>query len=73
MPAPTPRGLDAERRLRELLAESGLPAPDEVRHDAEAGEVLFLFHEQRLAVVIDLEEGGAPRSRDSPPPSTVSH
>jgi hypothetical protein len=72
MPSPTPRGLDAERRMRELLAESGLPAPDEVRHDAAAGEVLFLFHKRRLAVVIDLEEGGAPRSGDIPPPSTVS-
>jgi hypothetical protein len=72
MPPPTPRSLDAERRLRELLAESGLPAPDEVRHDAVAGEVLFLFHEQKLAVVIDLEEGGALRSGDIPPGSAVS-
>jgi hypothetical protein len=54
MPPPTARALDAERRLRELLAEGGLPEPDEVRHDP--GEVLFLFRHQKLAVVIDLEE-----------------
>jgi hypothetical protein len=72
MPPPTSRAVDAERRLRELLAESGLPAPDEVRHDHDAGEVLFLFHEHKLAVVIDLEEAGAPRSADIPPRSAVS-
>jgi hypothetical protein len=72
MPPPTPRALDAERRLRDLLAESGLPAPDEVRYDALRGEVLFLFHEHKLAVVIDLEEGGVPRSGDTPPGSAVS-
>jgi hypothetical protein len=51
---PTPRALAAERHLRELLTESDLPLPDEVRY--EPGEVLFLFHERKLAVVIDLEE-----------------
>jgi hypothetical protein len=57
MPPPTARALAAERHFRELLAEGELPAPDEVRHDP--GEVLFLFHAHKLAVVIELDESGA--------------
>ncbi len=42
----------AERRLRELLADSGLPTPDEVEHCERS--VRFLWHDRKVAVVVDL-------------------
>jgi hypothetical protein len=52
MPVPTPA--EAEERLRRLLAEKGLPPPDEVRH--RPGEVVLLYHEKKLAFVFELSE-----------------
>ena len=43
----------AERSLRELLPRTGLPQPDEVEYREES--VVFLWHETKLAVVIDLD------------------
>ena len=45
----------AERAMRELLETEGLPQPDEV--DYRETSILLLWHETKLAVVIDLEEG----------------
>jgi hypothetical protein len=50
MPVPTPA--EAEERLRRLLGDNGLPPPDEVRH--RPGEVVLLYHEQKLAFVFEL-------------------
>lgn len=50
MPVPTPA--DAEERLRRLLAERGLPPPDEVRH--RPAEMVLLYHEKQLAFVFEL-------------------
>jgi hypothetical protein len=43
----------AERALRELLPRTGLPQPDEVEY--REASVVFLWHETKLAVVIDLD------------------
>ena len=43
-----------EGRLRRLLAENDLPMPDEVVH--RPGEVVFLYHAQKLAVVFEVDE-----------------
>jgi hypothetical protein len=44
----------AERRMLDLLADSGLPLPD----DVEYGEacVRFLWTDRKVAVVIDLDD-----------------
>jgi hypothetical protein len=51
---PTPTHADAEERLRQLLADNDLPAPDEVVH--RPAEVVFLYHAQKLAFVFELSE-----------------
>jgi hypothetical protein len=43
----------AERAMRELLPSAGLPPPDEVEY--REASVVFLWHETKLAVVIDLD------------------
>jgi hypothetical protein len=45
----------AERTMRELLEGEGLPQPDEVEYRDDS--VVLLWHETKLAVVIDLAEG----------------
>jgi hypothetical protein len=47
----------AERALRELLPDAGLPQPDEVEYREES--VVFLWHETKLAVIVDLDGTGA--------------
>jgi hypothetical protein len=56
---PTSQHLAAERSFRELLADNDLPPPDEVQYDE--GSVVFLWRENKLAVVIDLDEPPQPR------------
>jgi hypothetical protein len=51
----------AERAFRELLPEAGLPQPDEVEYRDES--VVFLWHETKLAVIVDLDGTDA----DGPP------
>jgi hypothetical protein len=48
---------EAEQRMRELLADAGLPEPDEVQHGD--GEVKFLWYDSKVAVVVNLDEGEA--------------
>lgn len=50
------RRLDAERRLRALLADAGLPAPDEIEH--EPGTVVFVWHDTKTVVCVDLDDDG---------------
>jgi hypothetical protein len=49
---PTPA--EAEAHIRRLLEEGGLPPPDEVEHHAT--ELVFLYHEQKLAFTFELDE-----------------
>jgi hypothetical protein len=44
----------AEEALRELLPRTGLPQPDEVEY--RDASVVFLWHETKLAVIIDLDD-----------------
>lgn len=44
----------AERRMLQLLEDSGLPLPDEIQHGEYSVE--FLWHDRKVAVVIDLDD-----------------
>jgi hypothetical protein len=48
------RGQNAERKMLGLMADAGLPAPDEIEHGDN--KVRFLWTERKVAVVIDLTE-----------------
>jgi hypothetical protein len=72
----TPEHRSAETRFRALLASADVPEPDAVEY--EPGSVLFLWHEPKLAVFVDLVTGDphpAPQttnahvSRGAPPAS----
>jgi hypothetical protein len=52
--APIDQKQRAERRLLRLLKDSGLPAPDEVQYGEDC--VRFLWHDRKVAVVVDLED-----------------
>jgi hypothetical protein len=43
---------DLERRFMDLVSDAGLPEPDEVCKDTRTGELTFLWHNRRLAVVV---------------------
>ena len=43
-----------ETRFRELIAEAGLPEPDECAHMERA--LVFLWHASKAIVLIDLDE-----------------
>jgi hypothetical protein len=58
MPPPTARAAAVEADFRRLLAENHLPAPDDVRYDP--GEVVFVFRERKLAVIVDYDEDAGP-------------
>jgi hypothetical protein len=47
-----------ETRFRELLAAEGLAQPDEVERRPD--ELVFLWHDQKLAVVVELDDDGTP-------------
>lgn len=46
--------IEAEKRMRELLEDSGLPQPDVVEYDADC--IRLFFNESKHVVVIDLDE-----------------
>jgi hypothetical protein len=50
-----------ETRFRELLAAEGLAEPDAIERRSD--ELVFLWHDQKLAVVVELE--------NEPPSSTL--
>ena len=60
---PTARHREAEAGFRRLLEAGGLPQPDEV--ELRADGLLFLWYEQKLAVVVDLEERADCGERDA--------
>jgi hypothetical protein len=43
-----------ERRMESLLREYGLPLPDEVQYGEQC--VRFLWHDRKVAVVVDLDD-----------------
>jgi hypothetical protein len=52
--APIDQKHQAERRMMSLLKDNGLPLPDEVEYGDTC--VRFLWHDRKVAVVVDLEE-----------------
>jgi hypothetical protein len=52
--APIDRKQQAERRFLQLIEDSGLPAPDEVRYRTRSVE--FLWLDRKVAVVVDLDD-----------------
>jgi hypothetical protein len=54
--APIDEKEHAERRMRRLLEDCGLPEPDEVVYGERSIELLW--HEHKVAVVVDLDEFG---------------
>ena len=54
--APIDRKQLAERRMKALLEDSGLPQPDEVEYGTDC--VRFLWIDRKVAVVIELEQFG---------------
>jgi hypothetical protein len=45
-----------ERDFIKVAKQAGLPDPDEVRYLEDDDKVEFLWHEQKLAVVVELDE-----------------
>jgi hypothetical protein len=43
-----------EQRFRDLIAEAGLPDPDDVVYEPRS--VVFLWNEQHVAVAVDLDD-----------------
>jgi hypothetical protein len=58
MPEDQPSREQAERAMRQLLADHDLPEPDEIL-DHEDGGIVCLWHEPKVAVVVDLEPRAA--------------
>jgi hypothetical protein len=52
--APIDQKQRAERRMLRLLDDFGLPQPDEVQYGEDC--VRFLWHDRKVAVVVDLED-----------------
>jgi hypothetical protein len=52
-----PTAEEVESRMRRLLSDADLPAPDEVRHENASRELLFIWHDRRVAIVIELDSG----------------
>ena len=48
-----------EMRFRELLASEGLAQPDAI--ERRPNELVFLWHDRKLAVVVELSDDGTPR------------
>ncbi len=68
-PPERPNPQQVEARFRNLVDEGGFAQPDDVEHDLEAGELIFFWHEPKVAVVIELSEDGPTdlRLESSPP------
>ena len=49
---------EAERAMRALLREHDLPEPDEIL-DHDEGGIVCLWHEPKVAIVVDLEPRAA--------------
>lgn len=48
------RHQEVEERMRELLRNAGLPAPDETAHLSRA--VIFIWYDTKAFVLVDLDE-----------------
>jgi hypothetical protein len=46
--------IEAEEKMRRLLADNGMPEPDEVQYGHTC--IRLLWHDQKAVVVIDIDE-----------------
>jgi hypothetical protein len=53
-----PTHTQAEVHFRNVLDEEGFAQPDEVRHWCDPDEVVFMWREPRVAIVIELDADG---------------
>jgi hypothetical protein len=53
----SPTHAEAEERIRRLLADNGLPEPDDVVR--RPAELVLLYHKQKLAFVFELDSSNA--------------
>ena len=51
-----PAAEDAEARMRQIAKSAGLGEPDEVRHEPEHNEIVLIWEEEKLAIVVELDE-----------------
>jgi hypothetical protein len=58
-----PSHAEVEARMRALIDDAGLAPPDAVEHAPTS--VVLLWHERKLAVVVDLDDQGEPISADT--------
>ena len=61
----TPTPAEAEAHLRRLLEDNDMPQPDEVEH--HPAEMVFLYHEQKLALTFELDERWPPTTLEPSP------
>ena len=54
-PPTNPTPSDAEEYFRAMLAEGEIEQPDDVEYDPAANELIFFWHESKLAVVLELD------------------
>lgn len=54
--APIDRKQKAERLMRELLDDAGLPEPDEVEYGHAC--IRLLWHDRKVAVIVDVSDFG---------------
>lgn len=57
---------DTRRRFLAIAAEAGLPEPDEVHYFEAEDELEFIWHEQKLAVVVELDDHAGAAVPDAP-------
>ncbi len=55
-----------ERDFLPLAERAGLPSPDEVSYREDPDEVEFVWHDQKLVVVVELDEYSAAAASDEP-------
>ena len=46
---------EAEEYFRQMLADGEIEHPDDVEYDPAANELVFFWHEPKLAVVLELD------------------
>ena len=56
----------AERDFLKVAETAGLPEPDEVSYDEAVGEIELIWHEQKLAVIVECGPY-CPVEHDHPP------
>ena len=54
------RLIGVQAAMEHMIDQEGLPRFDEWKYDPGAAELLFLWHEAELGVVVELDDGARP-------------